>query len=155
MDIILSVVAIIISTITLYMAHIRGSNIILATNNSKYYTKGFGGDEHNRKYEYRVIVANIGIRSGIFFDINIRNVNCEYKNIPKENIFLLLPKSLSPGETMEITYQVIIPNEKLSANMKMNACKSIVSIEATRGIFERKIYTKNVVFMIPAIINNK
>lgn len=78
--IIISAIAIIISLITLYVAHLRGPNIQFADPREwikpSYYS--FGPGENEGSIDINLLILNAGIRSGILFDINIPNTSIIY-----------------------------------------------------------------------------
>jgi hypothetical protein len=98
--ILISAIAIFVSLVTLYISHLRGPNIKVADPGEwiiPAYTS-FGPDNNEGSVDFNLLFVNIGNRSGILFDINIKHTDIIYQigyKIPLSNI---LPIIILPGQ---------------------------------------------------------
>lgn len=98
--IVISAIAIIISFVTLYVAHLRGPNIQLADPGGLYPLSysSFGPNENEGSIDINLLFINVGVRSGILFNINLQTANIIYKVVYKPSLNKILPIIIPPGQ---------------------------------------------------------
>lgn len=115
-SVIFSTFALIISLITLYIAHLRGPNIQVADSGGWVVPSysSFGPDKNEGSIDINLLFVNSGNRSGILYDINITFANIIYQIVYKTPLKRILPIVISPGqgEQFKPTLMTAKPPEK-------------------------------------------
>lgn len=123
--IILSAIAIIISLVTLYIAHLRGPSIKLAESGGLYspVKSYYGSQENTAVLVINLLFVNSGNRSGILFEYGIPKgdlfVNATHEDpAPKK----LLPVVITAGQGFQITpyIQIAKPGDESWENVLSN-----------------------------------
>ncbi len=104
-------ISVIVSFITLYLAHIRGPKFVFVIPNSPYPVTGYHSDQNTLEFE--LLIVNTGIRSGILYEIRIlpdkifvqpQSSSTEFGSNQEK----WLPKVLTPGQEWKGKAQVTL-----------------------------------------------
>lgn len=109
--IVISVIAIIISLVTLYVAHLRGPNIRLADSGDKFIPAEQYIESQGRSaiIDLNLLFMNMGIRSGILFDFDISKSDyLSYHKSEYSEPDVVLPAVIGPGEGLRVLPRVTL-----------------------------------------------
>jgi hypothetical protein len=106
--IVISAIAIIVSLITLYVAHLRGPNIQLADPGDTYPISDFSLGTKAGRLDLNFLIVNAGIRSGILFSLSIPTSNFIYDFYYKDNFDSKLPMIIPSGQGKNIKIAIAI-----------------------------------------------
>ncbi len=147
-SILLALLSIIISIVTLYVAHIRGPQTKLIMSGKYINTLILRRNSDSISIETRLVIANVGIRSGILYDFSLLP---EHENNPRITINpptdSELPRPIQPGESYNPKITIEFPKEQLRKLMKTNAMTYISVNYITSGSIRNKIGHNERVFI--------
>jgi hypothetical protein len=84
LSVLVSFLALVVSGISLWVAHLRGPNIEIARPGRTWPPKGeeFGLDAENYALEVRILVANTGVKPGVLFGLQLEAMDGSIKGHP-------------------------------------------------------------------------
>lgn len=101
---VLSIISVVASVITIYLAHLRGPNVRIAVPGDYFPLRGLAFDPNTRRAmaDVSVLVANEGIRPGILFSLHLDPVDEEIRSFkPQEGSLENLPTILLAGDGLK------------------------------------------------------
>jgi hypothetical protein len=139
-SIFLAIISIIISIVTLYVAHIRGPQTKLIMNGKYVNTILLRRNSDSICIETHLVISNVGIRSGILYNFSLLP---EHENNPRITIDpptgTQLPRPIQPGESYNPKITIEFPKEQLRNLMKTTKITYVGVNYVTNGGIRNRI----------------